>query len=87
MKYLKILKIYLLIIFTMQIMQAGTSGKISGIVLDEKNQPLVGCNVIIKNTMLGAATNLDGEYFILNCLLYTSPSPRDGLLSRMPSSA
>ena len=25
------------------------------------------------------------EYFI--CLLYTSPSPRDGLLSRMPSSA
>ena len=27
----------------------------------------------------------DGGY--LNCLLYTSPSPRDGLLSRMPSSA
>ena len=26
------------------------------------------------------------EQFIL-CLLYTSPSPRDGLLSRMPSSA
>ena len=24
---------------------------------------------------------------ILFCLLYTSPSPRDGLLSRMPSSA
>ena len=27
----------------------------------------------------------DGEISI--CLLYTSPSPRDGLLSRMPSSA
>ena len=26
-----------------------------------------------------------GTYF--GCLLYTSPSPRDGLLSRMPSSA
>ena len=27
-------------------------------------------------------------YFItITCLLYTSPSPRDGLLSRMPSSA
>jgi hydroxymethylglutaryl-CoA reductase (NADPH) len=26
-----------------------------------------------------------GHYSI--CLLYTSPSPRDGLLSRMPSSA
>ena len=25
--------------------------------------------------------------FICPCLLYTSPSPRDGLLSRMPSSA
>ena len=25
------------------------------------------------------------DYYI--CLLYTSPSPRDGLLSRMPSSA
>ena len=24
---------------------------------------------------------------ITTCLLYTSPSPRDGLLSRMPSSA
>ena len=31
----------------------------------------------------------DGFYRILGiyCLLYTSPSPRDGLLSRMPSSA
>ena len=27
-----------------------------------------------------------GAYYI-GCLLYTSPSPRDGLLSRMPSSA
>ena len=24
---------------------------------------------------------------LMGCLLYTSPSPRDGLLSRMPSSA
>ena len=28
---------------------------------------------------------LNGHVYI--CLLYTSPSPRDGLLSRMPSSA
>ena len=30
-----------------------------------------------------------GSFFETNnsCLLYTSPSPRDGLLSRMPSSA
>ena len=39
--------------------------------------------------------NQSGELFTVNmqieeytfCLLYTSPSPRDGLLSRMPSSA
>ena len=27
------------------------------------------------------------NYHSRSCLLYTSPSPRDGLLSRMPSSA
>ena len=27
------------------------------------------------------------KYYYQTCLLYTSPSPRDGLLSRMPSSA
>ena len=27
------------------------------------------------------------ERWVIPCLLYTSPSPRDGLLSRMPSSA
>ena len=27
------------------------------------------------------------ESRVLICLLYTSPSPRDGLLARMPSSA
>ena len=31
--------------------------------------------------------NLDGKHEDIGCLLYTSPSPRDGLLSRMPSSA
>ena len=31
-------------------------------------------------------TNIDAVGLI-TCLLYTSPSPRDGLLSRMPSSA
>ena len=30
-------------------------------------------------------SNLDGSY--TPCLLYTSPSPRDATLSRMPSSA
>ena len=42
-----------------------------------------GCIFCVK-----PAENRDEEHLILgSCLLYTSPSPRDGLLSRMPSSA
>ena len=33
------------------------------------------------------AVIMQSDEFQLGCLLYTSPSPRDGLLSRMPSSA
>ena len=32
-------------------------------------------------------TKKQTEVVVNTCLLYTSPSPRDGLLSRMPSSA
>ena len=32
-------------------------------------------------------TQLQREYDSITCLLYTSPSPRDATLSRMPSSA
>ena len=39
-------------------------------------------------TAVDAAVELsDYEDLLETCLLYTSPSPRDGLLSRMPSSA
>ena len=33
------------------------------------------------------STSPIGFSWVYPCLLYTSPSPRDGLLSRMPSSA
>ena len=35
----------------------------------------------------GDFTYEEYDYMVQDCLLYTSPSPRDGLLSRMPSSA
>ena len=35
----------------------------------------------------GKGVSITGRSFTNVCLLYTSPSPRDGLLSRMPSSA
>ena len=40
-----------------------------------------GDDVAVGRIYLDPVVNLD------TCLLYTSPSPRDGLLSRMPSSA
>ena len=41
----------------------------------------------IAQSVLAIYTFYKGEKLRLSCLLYTSPSPRDGLLSRMPSSA
>ena len=37
--------------------------------------------------LISALEDLDDVQDVYACLLYTSPSPRDGLLSRMPSSA
>jgi hypothetical protein len=46
---------------------SGTTGKIAGIVKDvATGEPLPGVNVIIENTLLGAATDIDGYYVILN---------------------
>ena len=47
----------------------------------------IGNNVIIANNVpLGGHVTIE-DSVVIGCLLYTSPSPRDGLLSRMPSSA
>ena len=43
---------------------------------------ILGGIQIGENSIIGA-----GSVVTKDCLLYTSPSPRDGLLSRMPSSA
>ncbi len=46
---------------------AGTTGKITGRVRDQATgEPLVGVNVIVEESTLGAATDMDGHYFILN---------------------
>lgn len=46
---------------------AGTGGKIAGRVIDENNKnPLPGVNVIIEGTSAGSATDIHGEYVILN---------------------
>lgn len=46
---------------------AGTTGKIAGEVIDqETQQPLAGANIIIEGTLIGAASNLDGNFNVLN---------------------
>ncbi len=46
---------------------AGTSGKIAGLVKDAATgEVLPGANVLLQNTYLGASTDLDGYYVILN---------------------
>ena len=46
---------------------SGTVGKISGRVTDKTtDEPIVGANVTIKDLRMGAATDVNGEYFILN---------------------
>lgn len=46
---------------------AGTTGKIAGTVKDSQTgEAIIGANIIIEGTTLGAATNIDGYYVILN---------------------
>ncbi len=46
---------------------AGTTGKISGVVKDKKTgERLPGVNIILEGTDMGAASNVNGEYFIIN---------------------
>ena len=59
-----------------------------------KNSPIEGLGLFstkdIKAYTFIGVTHIRDEQFenkYISCLLYTSPSPRDGLLSRMPSSA
>jgi outer membrane receptor protein involved in Fe transport len=44
---------------------AGTTGKLTGRVVDEKKQPLPGVNVRIEGQRLGGITDDHGEYFII----------------------
>ncbi|MEE9189424.1 MAG: TonB-dependent receptor [Candidatus Neomarinimicrobiota bacterium] len=63
-------KIYLLLLLILSlplILEAGITGKIVGRVIDaETGDPLIGANVIVEGTSLGAAADIDGYYMILS---------------------
>ena len=56
----------LLISVTSSLLNAQTSGKLSGVVKDENGEPLIGANVLIDGTSQGAATDFEGYYNIIN---------------------
>ncbi len=57
----------LLTLFTLTNLTLAASGKISGTIKDSKtHEPLIGANILIEGTQMGAASNIDGYYVILN---------------------
>jgi len=63
---LPLLSIFLITLVAASSAIAGTVGKISGVVTDEKGEPIPGVSVKIENTTMGAAAGIDGSYVILN---------------------
>ncbi|HLP17416.1 MAG TPA: TonB-dependent receptor [Bacteroidota bacterium] len=63
----RILICALFVIFALGSVQAQTIGKISGSIRDSQTkEPLVGVNIRVIGTSLGAVSDIDGSYFILN---------------------
>ena len=54
-------------------------GHLEGLIIDP-----IGIGILLKNGPMFAELRTKTKW---TCLLYTSPSPRDATLSRMPSSA
>ena len=54
---------------------------------DEEEEFCIGCYRTKQELQDWWIMTREQKLEALNCLLYTSTSPRDGLLSRMPSSA
>ena len=69
------------------------SGKVQGVFFRQALKVVAKKNNVsgwvrnLKDRRVEAVLEGDSKSINSVCLLYTSPSPRDGLLSRMPSSA
>ena len=44
--------------------ESSADGSVSGIVLDENGEPLIGCSVLVVGTSLGTVTDVNGRYSI-----------------------
>jgi hypothetical protein len=67
MRLFRILSLSILGTFLIGSLLFAQTGRIQGTVTDvETNEPLIGVNVIIEGTVMGAATNIEGYYSIIN---------------------
>ncbi len=57
--------VLLLLVALPSVALAQATGILTGTVVDEQGQTLIGANVRIEGTTLGAATNIDGEYRVI----------------------
>ncbi|HUI63382.1 MAG TPA: TonB-dependent receptor [Bacteroidota bacterium] len=63
----RLLLLSILAFFCTHLATAGNTGKIAGEVKDSQTgEAIVGASVVIEGTSMGAATNIDGYYVILN---------------------
>ena len=68
--------------------KAATVGNLQGSITGSLSNVVGAIGEIIVADAIDADQSNTYDYdLVRDCLLYTSPSPRDGLLSRMPSSA
>ncbi|MEJ2634036.1 MAG: TonB-dependent receptor [Calditrichia bacterium] len=66
MRCLKYSSIFLIFLIFSRMLFAGNTGKIAGRVTDKSTgDPLIGVNVVVKGSSLGAATDEEGFYYIL----------------------
>jgi len=56
----------LLLAVAAQMASAGTTGRLSGHIVDAAKQPLIGVNIALPAARLGALSNEDGSYSVLN---------------------
>ena len=60
-------KFFLISILMSGFILAGTTGKLSGTITDKQTgERLIGANVLVNGTNYGAASDIEGEYFIIN---------------------
>ncbi len=65
LKYLALL--FIVLCFTYTFLFAGTTGKITGKITDSTTgDPLPGANIILEGTTMGAASDLEGYFIIIN---------------------